>query len=323
MAIRSSRASWLTGGAAFAAAALPSGAAHAQTLTTIRLGTTVADDLTPIEYALRSGAYRRVGLDVTITAASSGAVIAAGVLGGGFDIGKSSLVALMSAHLRGLPVTVLCPAAIYDPKAPFSELAVAADGPVKSARDLNGKLIGVPALNDLNQVAVQAWVDANGGDAGTLRFVEVPNSASGPALAEHRIDAAGMQQPWLAEAVEAGQVRVLGLQMDAIGPGFYLSCWFTTADFAARHVDATHAFVRVTLETAAFANAHHAETAPLLAEVAKIPLAVVQRMPRTTMGTAVGPAGVQPLIDVAAKYKLIPRRFPASELLYRDPLVTS
>jgi NitT/TauT family transport system substrate-binding protein len=295
-------------------------AVRAQTLTTIRLGTTIADDLTPVEYARRTGAYRRAGVDVVVMPATNGAVIAAGVLTGAYEAGKSSLVALMSAHLRGLPVTVLCPAAIYDPKAPFSELAVAADSPVKSARDLNGKLIGVPALNDLNQVAVQAWVDANGGDATSLKFVEVPNSASGPAIAEHRIDAAGMQQPWLAEAVEAGQVRILGMHMDAIGPGFYLSCWFTTSDFAARHAEATHAFLRVTLETAGFANAHHPETAVLLAEVAKIPLAVVQKMPRTTMGTSVGPAGVQPLIDVAAKYKLIPRRFPASELLYRDPI---
>jgi len=315
-----SRAAWLGGTLGFAALAGRRDAARAQTLTTIRLGTTIADDLTPIEYALRTGAFRHMGLDVVIVPATNGAVIAAGVLAGGFDVGKSSLVALMSAHLRGLPVTFLCPAAIYDPKAPFSELAVAVDSPAKTGRDLDGKLIGVPALNDLNTVAIEAWVDANGGDASTLKFVELPNSASGPAVAEHRVDAAGMQQPWLAGAMEAGQVRVLGLQMDAVGPGFYISGWFTTTDFAAKNAGAVHAFIRVTLETAAFANAHRAETAPLLAEVAKIPLEVVQKMPRTTMGTTVSPAGVQPLIDVCVKYKLIPRRFPASELIYRDPI---
>ena len=128
-----------------------------------------------------------------------------------------------------------------------------------------------------------------------------------------------MQQPWLAQGIEAGQVRVLGLQMDAFGPGFWLSAWFTTTDFAAKHSEAIRAFVRVTLETATYTNAHRAETAPLVAEFTKIPLAVVQKMGATTMGTTVTTAGVQPLIDVALKYKLIPRGFPASEILYRDP----
>jgi NitT/TauT family transport system substrate-binding protein len=313
------RRTWLAGSVACGALAARGGAVRAQALTAIRLGTTIADDLTPVEFAVRNGAYRRAGLDVQIMPATNGSVIAAGVLGGGFDAGKSSLVALMSAHLRGLPVTVLAPAAIYDPKAPFSELAVAADSTAKSGRDLNGKLIGVSALNDLNSVATQAWVDANGGDSSTLKFVEIPNSAIGVAVAEHRIEAAGMQQPWLAQGIEAGQVRVLGLQMDAIGPGFWLSAWFTTTDFAAKHPDAVRAFVRVTLETATYTNAHHAETAPLVAEFSKIPLPVVQKMVRTTMGTVVNAAGVQPLIDIAVKYKLIRRAFPASEILYREP----
>lgn len=282
----------------------------------LRLGTTIADDLTPIEYALQTGAFRRAGLDITVTAGTNGTVVATGVLSGAFDVGKASPVALMSAHLRGLPVTILMPAAVYDPKAPFSELAVAVDSPAKTGADLNGKLIGVPALNDLNTVGVEAWVDANGGDSSTLRFVELPNSASGPALAQHRVDAAGMQQPWLAEAVDAGQARVLGLQMSAISPNFYLSVWFTTTDFAAKNAAAIKAFVRTALDAAAYMNGHHAETAPILADVAKIPLAVVQKMPRTAMGTSVNPAALQPLIDVAAKYKLIPRAFPAGEIFY-------
>ena len=44
------------------------------------------------------------------------------------------------------------------------------------------KLIGVQSLNDLNQIATDAWVDRHGGDPGTLRFVELPMVAGVAAL---------------------------------------------------------------------------------------------------------------------------------------------
>ena len=284
----------------------------------VRVGTTLADDIQSVLYAQRSGAYRRAGIDVEMIAAVNGAAITAAVLSGAFDVGKSSLVALMSAHLHGLPVTILAPAAVYDARAPFSQLAVAVDSPAKTAKDLNGKLIGVPSLNDLNTVAISAWMDANGGDSTTVKFVELPNSAAAIAVAEHRVEAAGLTHPWLADGLETGKVRVLGDDYSAIGNGFYISVWFTTTDYAAKNPDVVKAFTRITLETALFTNGHHADTAAMVAEMTKIPLATVQKMPRVTMGTSVRAAAVQPMVDVAFKYKKIPRAFPARELVYEE-----
>jgi NitT/TauT family transport system substrate-binding protein len=284
----------------------------------VRIGTTLADDIQSVLFAQRSGAYRRAGLDVEMTPGLNGAAITAAVLAGVFDIGKSSLIALMSAHLHGLPVTILAPAAVYDARTPFTELAVAIDSPAKTAKDLNGKIVAVPSLNDLNQVAISAWLDQNGGDSSSVKFVELPNSAEGVAVAEHRVEAAGLNHPWLADALEGGKIRILADDFNAIGNGFYISVWFTTTDYASKHPDVARAFTRVTLETAQFTNAHHADTAAMIAEITKIPLATVQKMPRVAMGTSVRAAAIQPMIDIAFKYKMIPRGFPARELVFEE-----
>ena len=42
-------------------------------------------------------------------------------------------------------------------------------------------------------------------------------------------------------------------------------------------------------------------------------------MPRAILGTSLSPALVQPVIDLAAKYGLLTRPFPASEVLYSPP----
>jgi hypothetical protein len=74
------------------------------------------------------------------------------------------------------------------------------------------------------------------------------------------------------------------------------------------------AFSRVTYQAAAYTNTHHAETATMMSEITKIPLAVFTKMARVESATSGDAELIQPLIDAAAKYKQIPRAFPAAEL---------
>src|SRR5579875_1677457 len=164
-------------------------------LPTIKVGLVPSDDITPVLYAARTGMFRKAGFDVQLIPATSGTAVAQAVVGGSYDIGKSSLVSLMNAHLRGLPLYLIAAGGVYDSSAPYAELVVAPDAPYKSGKDLNGKTIGVPALNDLNEVVIDGWVDQHGGDSKTLHYVEIPNSAATAALAEHRIDAYVMLYP--------------------------------------------------------------------------------------------------------------------------------
>jgi NitT/TauT family transport system substrate-binding protein len=305
---------------AIAAALLLAGSASAQTSpATVHVGSTLADDTVPIVVGQRNGIFARNGLDVQLMPATSGAAVTAAVLSGSYEFGKSSLVALLAAHLRGLPVTIIAADAVNDPRSPYGGLCVAVDSPIQSGKDFAGKTLAVPSLNDLNQIAISSWIDKHGGDSSTVKFVEVPNSAAAVAVAEHRIDGAGIQQPALADAVATGKVKVLGNDYDAISNDFYITVFFTTTDFAAKHPEAVRSFARSISEAAAYQNSHHGETAPLAAELTKIPLPIVEKMTRVVIGTQLKASEIQPMIAAAVKYKMIPRGFPARELIYASP----
>src|ERR1700735_1825427 len=77
------------GGAFLAAPA----ALSAQSLPHLTLGAVPEESVTPAVWAEQSGMFRKAGLDVDVQAASSGTAIAAGVAGGAYAVGKSSLVA--------------------------------------------------------------------------------------------------------------------------------------------------------------------------------------------------------------------------------------
>jgi ABC-type nitrate/sulfonate/bicarbonate transport system substrate-binding protein len=125
-----------------------------------------------------------------------------------------------------------------------------------------------------------------------------------------------MLEPQLSAATETGKVRVLAPGFNAIAERFCIGLYFTNRDFASKRPDTVRKWVRVTYETAAYTNTHHAETAPMMSEITKIPLPLFQKMARAEDGTSHDPGLLQPLIEAAAKYKNIPRAFPAKEMYF-------
>ncbi len=288
-------------------------------LVTVRVASTPDDMVTPVLYALRTGRFKQAGLDVVLEKQSGGAAIAAGIAGGSYEIGKSSVMALFSAHERGLPFTVIAPGGISETTTPYGYLIVAKDSAIQNARDLNGKTLAVAALSSVDQVCVQAWMDQHGGDSKTLKLVELPQSEDGAALEGHRIDAALTIHPQVDAALASGKVRILGQAYTAIAPRYFVSTWFSTADWANKHASTVEKFARVVRETAAYTNAHHAETAPIVADFSGITLAVVQRMSRGVAGTQLDASLLQPPIEAAAKYGVLKHTFPAQEMIFVAP----
>ena len=288
---------------------------RAQDLPTITLATLVNDTATAALYAVRSGLFRKAGLNVQLQTLTSGAAGAAAVAGGSAQFGLSSLVTLLTAHDRGVPFVLIAPAGIITPDVPYSQFVVRKDSTIKTARDLNGKTVGTPALRDFDAVSIMNWVDANGGDSKTLKFIEMAGSVAAAAVEEGRVDGTVLNTPTLTRALDSGKVRVLAQTHDAIAPRFANTGWFTTVDYATKNRDVVERFARVIGEANAYCNAHHGETVQLVAENAKLDEKLVARMPRVTFGDFLRPREIQPLIDLAAKYKTIAKPFEARDLI--------
>jgi len=282
----------------------------------IHVGGSLAEDLTPLYYGIKSGMFARAGLDVEIVGTNSGSAATAAVVSGTFEMAKTSLGSVFSAHLRGIPIVIVAPEVLYTPRNHEGLLQIPVDAATKNGADLNGKVIGVPSLSDLNTMVSKAWVDKNGGDSSTLKFVEIPNSAQPEALAQHRIDAAIIESPALDASLAAGTSKTLADPMSAIAPTYMIAAFIARADWAAQHADVLRRFNRTLAEAVTYVNAHHPETTPLVAELTKIEMANAAKMSRTVGGTTLDVALIQPFIDAAAKYGMIAHGFPARDVMW-------
>jgi NitT/TauT family transport system substrate-binding protein len=302
-------------GVALAAGAAPL-RAGAQTKTVLRVASTVDDSVTPILYGLQAGTFAKAGLDVQLQKAASGAALMAGVTGGSLEIGKSSPLSLIAAHARGIPIRILEGSSLYLTESPITAMIVLKNSPIKTAADLNGKVLSVPALKTLDHIAAQSWVDENGGNSATLKFVELPQTAVvSAALLQGRVDAATLVIPTLAEALASGNFRVLGHPFDSIGKRFLIAVWFSMRDWAQKNPDTIAQYHKAFAEAATYTNAHHAETVAMLAAYSQASAEVIRAMTRATTAVNLDPKDLQPAIDAAAKYNLIDKPFPAEELI--------
>ena len=297
------------------AVTLTTRAVRAQTRTAIRCSSAPDDDVSSVLYAIDSGMFRRAGLDVTIERGNSGAAISAAVAGGSIDIGKSSVVSLISAHQRGLPFVLVAGAALYNADHPIVAMLVAKDSAIAGPKDLPGKVVAVPALNDLYVIANAAFVDAAGGAWHDIKNVEIPSSSAPDAVVAHRVDATTVTTPVLVAAMDTGKVRIVGYPFSAIAKRFIQAAWFTTKDYASKNADAIVRFRNVVSASAAMINAKPALSAAVLAAFSKQDPQMIARMPRAT---AIGPVDaklLQPPIDAAFKYGAISATFDARDML--------
>jgi NitT/TauT family transport system substrate-binding protein len=288
--------------------------ARGQNLPTVSVASSPNDDLGAILYALKAGLFRKVGIDVTLQAANNGSAVAAGVVGGAFDIGKISAIPIINAHVRNVPLSIVFPNKLRVAGRPTDDaLVVAAGSPIRAARELNGKRVAVAALKDTTWITACAWIDANGGDSSTVQFIELPLEAVASALEADRVQAGCALEPYTQAGVRSGKTRIFGDLDSAVAPHFLQSAWCATPNWAAENRQKVVAFGAAIAEAARYCNAHPEKVAPLVAEFTRLDAATMAEM-RTAFAVRSDPSELAPWIDVCVRYKLIPQKFDVRDL---------
>jgi NitT/TauT family transport system substrate-binding protein len=282
----------------------------------IKIATIPIDGGAEVLYAQERGYFKKAGLNVEIQQISNGAAIAAAVASGAVDIGFSNIVSLATAYQKNIPIALIAPAGLYSSKAPVIVCLVPKSSAILSAKDFNGKTIAANGLKGIVQYAPAAWVDKNGGDAKTLKFVEMTFPEMPAALSAGRVDVAVVSEPYVTDAKKAG--RVVSNCFDGVANDFLISAYFTTTAWAKAHPVEAQKFEDVIRQAAVWANHDQAQSADILIRASKMDPQTVQTMVRSVYAERFDPAQVQPVLDVTAKYGGLSSSFPAGALYYRS-----
>jgi NitT/TauT family transport system substrate-binding protein len=290
---------------------LPGITASGQAPAALHVATGGKESDAQVYYAQELGYFSRAGLTVDIQTMSNGAAIASAVAGGALQIGSSNILAIATARQRGLPFVFIAPGGQYRDAVPTTEIVTALGSPLRTGKDLNGRTVGTISLRALDQFSAMAWIDQNGGDSSTVKFVEIPTSEMTAALDRGTIDAAQMAEPFL--SANRAKVRVLGKPYGAVAKQFLIAGWFAKADWVAQNPDVVKRFNEAIAQTAQWANANPAKASAILEKYSKIP--ANPNANHLSYARTLDAAAIDPVLALGLKYKALTQTLAASELI--------
>ncbi len=290
--------------------------AAAQTPDVVHVAAIPVDVTGNLYYALDLGLFKKAGLDVQITTLSSTAATTQAVATGAVDVGTTNLVSIALAHERGIPIVVVAPAGASSSASPIEGILVATGSPIKTAKDLDGKSIITAVLRNGLTIETAAWMEKNGGDYQSLKWIEAPNPTSAAMVSGGRVDAAVLAEPYLSAALAGGDVRLLATLGAEIAPVTVIGGYITSRDYAAAHPGIVRRFRAALMEAGRWANGHRAAAAAIIQSYAK-------QTPSATAHHSVflesfSAADLQPIIDAAARYGVLKAAFPAADFVIAD-----
>jgi NitT/TauT family transport system substrate-binding protein len=308
------RAAFLAASAALAATPRLT---RAQTAPAVRIGATLADNYAEAYFANELGLFAKAGLTVDVQTLASGAAIASAVAGGAIDIGIATPVSLAGAVSRGVPFVYVCAAAITNERVPSGLVCVPRTSPLRGPKDLAGKTVGVPSLGSSGDLALRLWLFQAGVDPAKARIVETPFGTMGPGVESGRFDAAEISEPALTAALGANNLRSVGDPFLSFGPEMLVAGWFATTAFVQKNAELVRRVAAVLIEAGRWSNAHHDESAVILARLTGIDVAVIRRMARSIFVDELRVGQIQSQLDAALKFGFITRAVGAAELIAR------
>ena len=220
-------------------------------MTSITVGAIPVSDYAPLSYALEHGYFDDEGLDVEVQALQGGSAAVPGLLSGDLQISVTNWVSFVQAQRQGIPIQAFAPGAVATPG--WSGLYAAESSGIEAPEDLAGKTVAINELEALAELTSRAALSDAGIDPDSVAFTTLPLNTIVPAVAEGKVDAGWLVDPFVSQAKAQDQHQVLDVYRGLHGAS--IGGYITSREWASENPDALERFSAALLRATAELNA--------------------------------------------------------------------
>ena len=269
-----------------------SGGSGATATTSIVVGALPVIDTAGLQVALKEGFFTQAGLNVTVKSVAQSTAAIPDLLHGSIDvIGGGNYVSFLEADAHGtFPVEILAPA-IDCTADTYGVVAMPSSG-ITTPADLAGKTIAVNLTQNIQTLTTNSVLAADGVNASSLHYVQIPFPDMVAALQANRVDAISAVEPFLSAALAAGGTLVTSTCTGSTA-NFPLSGYETTQSWVRQHAAAARAFQQAVEKGNAYADAHPSVVRSLLPTYTSITATAAASMPLGSYPSTLTAAPVQ------------------------------
>src|ERR1700688_4547366 len=148
-------------------------------------------------------------------------------------------------------------------------LVVRSDSGIQKPEDFHGKKIASPQMGNTQDVALRAWLKANGMKAtdkgGDVQVIPLANPDQLTLFLKKELDAAWAPEPWATRLIKEGNGRLFLDERDLWPQGKFITCHLiVSTKFLADNPELVKKWLRAHVELTEWINGHRAEAKKIL-----------------------------------------------------------
>ena len=278
-----------------------------KTPVTVQAGFIPVTDVAALYLGDEVGIFKKHGIDLKVNMGTTGAALVPAVMSGEYNFAFSSLVSLLQARDKGLPVKIIA-AGSSSTATRGADVTMIHAGPksgITSAKGLEGKTVSVNALNGLLQLLGSIAVKSDGGDPAKVRFIELGFADALAALQSGKTDAMVGAEPFGTAAIAAGYPAINSPYLDMSKSSMLTSAYFTFEDQLAKNPDLFKNLRAAINESLDYAQGHPDEVRKQLPKFTKLGPEVAAKLILPTYLTAVPKDSIEIFSKYAKEFGLI------------------
>jgi NitT/TauT family transport system substrate-binding protein len=285
----------------------------------LKIGLIPIADVAPVFLGQKKGFFKEQKITLDPQFAAGGAAITPAVISGDFDIGFSNTVSLLIAGSKKLPVQIIAPGVFGDSNKDkvWEDLLVKKDGPIKTAKDLEGKTVAVNTLNNICGVTINASLEKQGVDISKIKYTEIPFPEMNAALEKGRVQGACVVEPFVSQG-KAGAMKGIDPFYYNTAPDLTVAAYFASKEYIAKNKDVVDRFVTAMKKSLDYAQAHPDEVRGVLTEYTEIPDAAAQKINLPQWKSDLTTDTIEQLSTLSKKYGYLEEEPDLKELIRQE-----
>src|SRR5678809_1157602 len=190
---------------------------------------------------------------------------------------------------------------------------------IKTGKDLEGKRVAVNTRNNIIWLYARAWIQATGGDADKVTYLEVPFPQMMDALNGDRVDAAFVVEPFLSAGLQSKTAQVIGWPYNAVQKHIPVGMYAATASYIKEHPDVIERFVRGYNKGVDWINQNKnsEEWLKVISGYTRMKPEQLKGLNLPEFEKTVDASSIEPVVELMRKHKLIEGPFDIKALLYK------
>jgi hypothetical protein len=186
-------------------------------------------------------------------------------------------------------------------------LVVPADSDAKSARDLQGRTVGLTGINNMVHILLVKWLSDQSIDTSQIHFVEASIAQMPDILRARQLDAVVAIEPFLSRIVSSGTGRVLGYFQDGVPACTATMVWRIGGAYAKAHPETIKAIRTSLADALAYRQAYPSDDNATLARYPRMPPELLTNLPKPNYANDFNPEQIAYWAAIMEKQKLLSR----------------